>query len=628
MKSARLALLVLLASCTNERLETPRAETRQAVDNRVTVEADFCTAEPEQQIFPVKIMLVMDASGSLQFLDEGGLRVSAVRALLSRYEGDPAVSFNIIQFNSLLYQSPDLAQVPDDQLFANPVDISDTQLQLAEVQTDYQAALSRAYSTLLADMTASGNIVRNTKYVVIFFSDGQPSPVCCPCEEETAQPDSATPFTCDANGNPDPPPPSTNLGGLIFEQRYCEGQQELPICNLTDPNLVGRFADAYAGLFDANGDGNRDDYDGNGSYNRGYQIDQLMRDIVDLANTFEVGAFQFHTVLLYNPNLPPAVQAIVQVNYDTSSARLTEMARIGGGTYVEARNAADLDFLKFDFNSVKRTFGLRRAFVVNLNAAPGAEGPLVDSDGDGLDDALEDAEGLHSLRADSDGDGYRDLIEWRMRDRGLDGRNAQAPYSPCTLRNDDDLDLLEECEELMLGTNPLDADTDHDAIPDGLELRFDLDPLKPDAELDYDFDGVANGEEVGRHTNPRIDDPKARERASYRYTLQDQGQTVDRRQCFGFQARNIQLMSTVGRDGVNQPGWNDLHLVEIEAPEDNATGQTFMRLACFRGRYISPDFKEPVDGTYRRLRDAEVKSTLLPGALDKCWGPQLTPVNP
>ena len=98
--------LALLLACTPERLETPKAETRQAVDNLVSIEADFCTRKPRDEVFPVKVLLVMDASGSLQFLDEGGLRVAAVRSLLSRYEGDPTVSFSIIQFNSFIVQAP------------------------------------------------------------------------------------------------------------------------------------------------------------------------------------------------------------------------------------------------------------------------------------------------------------------------------------------------------------------------------------------------------------------------------------------------------------------------------------------------------------------------------------------
>ena len=604
--------------CTKERLQYPEKVTRQAVDNLVSVEANFCTAIPEDQVFPVKILLILDASGSLQFLDEGGLRVAAIRALLDRYDGDPSVLFSIIQFNSLLYQAPPSgAFVPAAQL-----NISDTQLQIAEILTDYQAALSRALSTLEADMRGNPQ-VGVTKYVVIFFSDGSPSPVCCPCEEETAgPPPNMQGFFCDpVTGVPSPPPATTTVGSIVYEERYCEGTQEIPFCNLEidrmDPNL-GRVVNAYTGL------------QTNGSYNRAYQIEQLMRDIVDTANTYDVGQFQFHTVLLNNPTLPAAIAQIVGFDYPTASARMQSMATIGGGAYVEARNIRELDFLQFDYTAIKSSFGLRRVFLTNLNAVPGREGPRVDSDGDGIADAEESTVGSNMLRRDTDGDGYSDLVEIRFANRGMNVLDPNIPYQPCngpTDRLDDDRDLLVNCEEAFFGTRVDRADSDNDTIPDGLEVRFGLDPTKVDSDLDYDFDGVPNGEEVKRNTDPRLDDPEARNHASYRYTLQDLGGTLDNRRCFHMTGRNVQLMNTQGRDGVTQPGWNDILMWEMESPENAGTGDTRVRVACFRGRYIPPDYKQPVDGTYPVLRDEELRDVLSPQALDKCWGPQL-PVMP
>lgn len=616
MKSLRLPLamsaVAALLGCTQEILKIPKKEVRKAVDNLIEVQAQFATAPPRNQVFPVKIMLILDASGSLQFLDEGGVRVSAIRSLLSRFEGDPQVSFNIIQFNSIVYQTP------GNGTFGNPVDISDTQLQLAEVLTDYQAALGRAYQTLLTDMTRSSAAAQNTKYVVIFFSDGSPSPVCCPCEDETPAVGSTQRFTCDMNGNPDPPPPSTTVGSITYEERYCENTQEIPFCNTDiDRTGGGRIADVYQGL------------QTNGSYNRGYQIEQLMRDIVDLGTTFEVGSLQFHTVLLYNPDLPAEILRIVGVDYPTASARMRTMAAIGGGTYVEARNTQELDFLQFDYAAIKRPFGLRRLFVQNLNASPGPTGPRVDSDGDGVPDEDELAAGSNQLRSDTDGDGYRDLLEIRMATRGMDVTDPSVPFEPCppSERTDLDRDLLLQCEERFLNTLGQLTDSDFDTIPDGVEVRFGLDPLLNDADLDYDFDGTPNGEEVNRGTDPRLEDPVARQRGSIRYRLQDEGETVDSRQRFALEATNIQLQATQGRDGLNQPGWNDLLLWEVESPLDNGPGATQTRVACFRGRYIPPDFKLPPDGAYPRLRDEELQDVFDRNALQKCWGPPL-PVMP
>ena len=77
-------------------------------------------------------------------------------------------------------------------------------------------------------------------------------------------------------------------------------------------------------------------------------------------------------------------------------------AAIGGGTFIEAKRPEELDFLQFDFTSLKRAFGLRRVLVTNLNASPGLQGPVPDSDGDGLSDEEETRLGLTSfVKADT-----------------------------------------------------------------------------------------------------------------------------------------------------------------------------------------------------------------------------------
>jgi hypothetical protein len=58
---------------------------------------------------------------------------------------------------------------------------------------------------------------------------------------------------------------------------------------------------------------------------------------------------------------------------------------------------------------------------------------------------------------------------------------------------DDDNDGLDDEEELALGTEPFDADTDDDGLSDGEEVNvFGTDPLKPDT----DGDGLIDGDEV------------------------------------------------------------------------------------------------------------------------------------
>jgi outer membrane protein OmpA-like peptidoglycan-associated protein len=65
---------------------------------------------------------------------------------------------------------------------------------------------------------------------------------------------------------------------------------------------------------------------------------------------------------------------------------------------------------------------------------------------------------------------------------------------------DSDGDGLTDAEELALGTNPRDPDTDKDRLLDGEEVKkYKTDPLNPDS----DYDGLKDGDEVYEYkTNP------------------------------------------------------------------------------------------------------------------------------
>jgi len=70
--------------------------------------------------------------------------------------------------------------------------------------------------------------------------------------------------------------------------------------------------------------------------------------------------------------------------------------------------------------------------------------------------------------------------------------------------NDYDGDGLTNAREAVLGTNPFDADTDGDGMPDGWEVDHRLDPLTDDSLLDWDGDGLDNGTEYTLGTSPDI----------------------------------------------------------------------------------------------------------------------------
>lgn len=141
----------------------------------------------------------------------------------------------------------------------------------------------------------------------------------------------------------------------------------------------------------------------------------------------------------------------------------------------------------------------------------------VDSDNDGLSDALEIEMGTDPSNSDTDNDGLSDYMElnWldynplsadtdannvldKDEDPDNDGltneQEVQLGTNP--IFRDTDFDGLTDGEEVRLGTDPLCADTDGDGVPDGVEVRIGTDPLTPDSE----FQTQQNSGEVSQLT--------------------------------------------------------------------------------------------------------------------------------
>lgn len=136
------------------------------------------------------------------------------------------------------------------------------------------------------------------------------------------------------------------------------------------------------------------------------------------------------------------------------------------------------------------TFKMTHLFILNPNVRVGLNGQMViDSDGDGLSDVEEATLGT-------------DPTKTRTNIGCLDSVMANPTFGPlckalfdaknCDATLDSDGDSLNECEELALGTDPYDFDTDGDAIPDSLEWIYSFNPLRDDSRMDSNGDGLAN----------------------------------------------------------------------------------------------------------------------------------------
>jgi hypothetical protein len=118
---------------------------------------------------------------------------------------------------------------------------------------------------------------------------------------------------------------------------------------------------------------------------------------------------------------------------------------------------------------------------------------FIDSDGDGVSNTEELADGTDPLDADTDDDGLTDAEEKQLKTDPLD--------------NDSDNDGVEDGVEVEANTNPNDntdtpVDTDGDGMTDSFENEHFGDPVNGDPDADPDNDGLTNKEEAELGTDP------------------------------------------------------------------------------------------------------------------------------
>lgn len=530
-------LLVTLLACSDAGLQPVDSEL-DYVDDRLALSGRFCPSDPDEVVFPVKVLVVIDQSASLQCTDPGNARLAALNAAGSALDGLPNVQFGVIGF----------ASWSREQDFTSDWSTASAALAPESGQggpaTDYQGALSVAHAVLEREMLRVGPAENaRSRYVVLFFSDGVPEPRCrAGCEDGDSIPDS--------------------LYGV------CNTTLEIP-------------EDEYVGLRTPCP-----------SYNQRPEILEGVSDIQELAEVHGVADLSFNTFLLFAP--PEEVAAVCGdvsgFGYIREEAEplLVSMAEQGGGTYRDVNTAAEID-LDFGYQSLRAPFALTDLFAINTSAVPTETGIEADSDGDGIADTEEFDRSLDPLLRDSDGDGFGDLIELRNLTRGFDPLDPTVPAWGCDDTEDRDGDGLLACEEAFLGTNPLLPDTDLDRLPDGLEFRFDLDPLVDDARVDHDVDGRNSGDELRAGTHPWVFDEEERALDVVQFAVDEASDG-----CYDWSATGITLVQPRSTDGTK--GVNDVVLLAQESPTGLGGSRARHHSACVSARYLGPGFKSPRDG--------------------------------
>src|SRR5262244_1423763 len=95
------SIALLLASCTGADLQATQGSQPPPVDNKLALHGVLCTQTPTDEQYPVKILFMIDTSTSMTFTDPGFFRSRAVQDVLDRYQGNPAVYFDVLAFDSV-----------------------------------------------------------------------------------------------------------------------------------------------------------------------------------------------------------------------------------------------------------------------------------------------------------------------------------------------------------------------------------------------------------------------------------------------------------------------------------------------------------------------------------------------
>ncbi|MCA9671139.1 MAG: VWA domain-containing protein [Myxococcales bacterium] len=643
--------LLLLAACSDAGLQPTEVDDGEVVDDKLEIRGEVCAKDDKETKFPVKIMFIVDASGSMQFTDPsdanttssltgggnpgaGSLpqisataacmqscnsvtptpncsaicsnanspgRQAAVQKVIDRFKNNPAVEFNIIRFNARVTVN---GGVPGCEGFSNKANCIKgglDSLTQAEIFTDYQGALSKAYEVLENDMQTASPVERTrTKYVLVFITDGAPDPQCQ-----------------DGCGN------DLYLGNTYS---WCDAPRDQWCDNYF---IQGAACDYMNTWYPSMTEPCKD-------YNTETQIVQQVNKIMDLGTTYGVGEIRMHAAFLFVTGLPQPILDLIDgnpnatrndgsgsqtpctLNADCSGGELCgdnklcgtpwplreraehlvkAIATAGDGLYRNFTSGQQIDFLDINYSSVSRPFGMTNFFATNTNAIAAEVKLVPDSDGDGVPD-LKEFEADKQMRdtlADTDGDGYNDKLELDRINSGFHPGDPNIPAKKCVDRQDLDGDGLNGCEEAVLGTDPKVADSDRDRIPDGIEFIFGTDPRKDDSKVDSDFDGKQSGEEIRVHSSPIRSDQEIHATYRYIYDVQQQKERTDRKTCYDFAIRNVRLVTTLN-DKAGAQGYNEILVFFGEGPADDPRDYGDFKAACVRAQYVEPNFKDPADG--------------------------------
>ncbi len=575
---------VWICGCTDAALEGMPPPPPPVADNKLAISGEVCTQDPEELIFPLRVVFLVDCSRSMSVNDpvnavtgETG-RERAVREtvedLMSR-GGD--VKISVVRFHSAT--QPITAELDDEGQYVSYfsdnlpyITASIGALEQTERTTNYIRALSEAYAEIRHElMNAEQESLALSTYHVIMVTDGLPD-----VEGDETRENSTDNILDAVEGIMD-------LGRLFHIDKMSVSTAFIS----TGSPDVNKAAEDQLQAMAEQGDGTYR------SFASGGELNFLHINLTTLRRVFTL-----KTLVAQNINAVVDTDQVLADSDGDALADETEYAINSDPFSPDTDGDGCRDGMEYKY----KTSGMDPIDPADCQCY--VPDYCFDEDEDGLCDCAE-GEAPGSCCQDADGDGLCDCI-----DVNEDGFCDPENYI------DTDGDGLFNCEERYTGTSRSGADSDGDGLVDFLELRFGTSPDINDIADDLDWDAVANGEEVRTATDPGHEHPGGRSDQAYRYKVWE-SRVEESKNCYGFDVENITLTEVIqgteadhtsGPAGQGYSGTNRILIYMGEVPFDDVESYARFRVACVEATYrYDGNYKSPPSG-FVRLTDADFVS--------------------